>query len=86
MAELTPAQQAILDSWAVDCSKGAYFPNPEDAGSFLECKDGVPYVTPCPPGQVYDPAVEPSPVCVLPRDLSDQAKAWYAHHGISIKG
>ena len=60
---LRPAQ----DPCDVTCGPSDdYVANPYDCGSFYQCSNGVPYLQQCPSGLVFNPNVQPGPVCDWP--------------------
>jgi hypothetical protein len=50
---------------------GDYRLDPENRESFYQMSDGVPYIMPCPAGQVFNPIVRPGPVCDSPLNCSE---------------
>lgn len=57
---LTPEEQAALERWYAtgECQPElTYYPNPEDANSFYQCVEGVPYLQLCPAGLVFNPTL-----------------------------
>jgi len=94
MADFTPEQQATLESWGyksgdITCTKPSdepeYYPNPTDPSSFYQCSNGVPYLQPCPAGLVFNPTVNPGPVCDWPSNIPELVKLWYSQQGITIE-
>ena len=79
MADLTPEQQATLDSWRATLegkngpqAHGAYVGNPEDAHSFYQYSHGVAYLHQCPlvddgTRLIFHPELN---VCTWPTDAS----------------
>jgi hypothetical protein len=81
MADLTPEQQATLDSWRAtlegkngSMADGACVGNPEDAYSFYQYRQGVPYKHQCPlldnqgDRQVFNPEIN---ACDWPNNVPD---------------
>lgn len=65
---------ADAESPQVVCDPGdTYIPDPESRHHFYQCSNGVPYRMPCPDNLVFDPRIEPGPVCVWPRDYPPPA-------------
>jgi hypothetical protein len=50
-----------------------YLPDPESPYSFYQCSEGVPYKQDCPAGLVFNPTVEPGPVCDWPYNVNEAA-------------
>ena len=71
MADLTPQQQATLESWSVKISNpqpdDTFVGNPADAGSFYQFSNGVAVLQPCPEGMVFNPSLV---VCDYPGSVS----------------
>lgn len=74
-------------TWAWDVSLrfqpgDAYLLDPESANHFYQIVNGVPYQMSCPEGLVFDPTVEPPPVCDWPGDFNHaDVYAWAVAHG-----
>ena len=74
MADLTPQQQATLNSWQ-DTIQGGNGPqadgtlvgNPESASSFYQFSSGTPYNQSCPAGLIFNPTLQ---VCDWPLSVS----------------
>ena len=62
------------DPCTVECTQPwdvpEYHPDPYSCHSFYQCANGVPVLHPCPGGLVFDPHVQPGPVCVWPEDYN----------------
>ena len=71
MADLTPQQQATLESWRVKLESeqpdGTFVGNPEDARSFYQFSNGVTVLQPCPAGLIFNASLG---VCDYPVAVS----------------
>ena len=53
------------------CKDGdTYLPNPQDPNSFYECVEGVPHLNRCEHGLIFNPDIQPGPVCDWPSNVT----------------
>lgn len=76
------------NTWAwtgeVSCRPGGpdYLLDPESPGHFYQCSNGVPYRHSCPADLVFNPSVEPGPVCDWPGGIDEaQIYEWAVAQG-----
>ncbi len=58
-----PPENPAPPAWAI------FLPHPTDCNKFCQCDWGVPIEMTCPPGLVFNPAVNPGPVCDWPENV-----------------